>query len=220
MSPHFTRPHLNILTFHLAPPFLLQLFSSFLPVTVYLLKRAEDRGFSLSPRWSPLKLKVGVRHFFTRCVGGGCFVSSPAVSCLCLCCLIPAAERHQAKLFQLTLGCRNNGLLYVLSSTDTFKLQAERKRSPKLSCFINTGKSLNSPSQVSVSSFTNLYFLMNNGRKPHISFSFCILNFKTRKEKEPVSFVCSASAGGVIRQLCSNVLQTGNKNWRVFKTKP
>lgn len=76
------------------------------------------------------------------CVPSSCLPLSP-----CLCCLIPAADGHQARLFQLTLGCINNGLLYALSSTDAFELHAERKRRLEFACFINTDRSLNSPNR-------------------------------------------------------------------------
>lgn len=56
-----------------------------------------------------------------KVVRGGGGALYPAVS-LCLCCFTPAAARHQARLFQLTLDCINNGLLCTFPSSNTLQL--------------------------------------------------------------------------------------------------
>lgn len=93
-----------------------------------------------------LKLEGGVRPLLPPRP----YETRPAVSLcppssLCRCRSAPAADGHQARLFQLTLGCINNGLLYALSSTDVFVLQAEGKRGLQFLSFIDADRSVRSP---------------------------------------------------------------------------
>lgn len=100
------------------------------PSAVKLHAQAERRRPTLPPP----------RLYETRPAVSLCLPSS-----LCRCCLAPAADGHEARLFQLTLGCINNGLLYALSSTDMFVLHAEGKRRLQFLSFIHADRSLRSP---------------------------------------------------------------------------
>lgn len=161
-----------------------------------LLAQAQRRRPTLLP---PQLLRVTMG-------GGGCFVSSPAVSLgLCVCCLTPAADRHQAKLFQLTLGCINNGLLYALSSTDTFR--TARRKSLFFSFFYIPLRFR----------FHKSAFLNEQGIKdtltPHAlaSVSAASTLKPARRKSSQLGSVCSASAGCANRQLMSSKLEAGTQ---------
>lgn len=77
------------------------------PLSVLLLERAQGRSQTL----------LGFTRGRERERGS---VLYPAVS-LCLCCFTPAAARHQARLLQLTLNYKNNGLLCNFLSSNTLQ---------------------------------------------------------------------------------------------------
>lgn len=112
------------------PPFLPQTARILLPLQVnpaggcLLRKATVEELYLLAVLCFLSELRGGLRHF--QLLGftpgrGECFVSSCLPLSLSLCCFTPAAARHQARLFQLTLNCTNNGRFCTFTSFNTFQ---------------------------------------------------------------------------------------------------